>query len=100
MDNIILSPNMDEQKKGTAVIPIEEYNRLRFIEKQYEELCANKDAIVLDDRWGNYRRILSPTEAVKIAASDSKYALRKLDLLKEVRLPFLNLKGKKVKDLM
>lgn len=92
---VVISAN----QPGTAVITIEEFERLRSIERQFNELTGNMDSMILSDEWYYNKRIINPDQATKLMNERVKHWMDKYYELCEKEVPMFNFRLKKVKDL-
>jgi hypothetical protein len=91
----------------TAVIPLDEYERLKESERLYQELLrdiAEDKATIMISSYGgffsfNRHWIKNPDNMVMILEGQIKDLKQQLDSLKETPMPMFNFTRKKVKDL-
>jgi hypothetical protein len=91
----------------TAVIPLDEYERLKESERLYQELlrdiAEDKATIMISSCGGffsfNRHWIKNPNSMVMILEGQVKDLNSQLDGIKEKRLSMFNFTGKKVKDI-
>lgn len=89
----------------TVEITLEEYERLKHIEREFNEykLSPDDDYVIVENYNGwtfSNRRILSKDAVLKRAITEKEVYQKKLEELRQKHVPMFNKPGKRVKDLL